>query len=237
MVRARDVPSIELHTNVFCAIAPWHPNLTSSHTSLTTTDGPLSNWRTSNIVHGTPEIHSRHARDTVTAQDCPFCDDWATTLWSRQDPKGKTTPPDCAPPPLRISAQRFKRYVGRHHEQLAIFAMPRWLQDEGSGSSKTASSCGSVAHEDGDVESDEQEAMSSRLYTSLYTESPNIEQVPPDQRGHLDSRLQHLIFTERQSHSSESPASGRIPEAREGLFWPKVGGLRAMIDNAEPCVV
>lgn len=94
------------------------------------------------------EFSSRQTSDIFTAQDCPFCEEWALTLRSRQNKKGKSTAHEDAPASIAVSARRFKRHVGRHHEQLAIFAVPlNFDNDDDIGDSDTRSSCGSVAAE------------------------------------------------------------------------------------------
>ncbi|KAK3681759.1 hypothetical protein B0T22DRAFT_523022 [Podospora appendiculata] len=91
------------------------------------------------------------ARDTITsfdAKDCPFCDDWDATLRQKmnpsrnaaeqQDKKEKSS--------VMVSASRFKRHVALHQEQLALFALPR-IADE-NGSPGSGSAIGSTATED-----------------------------------------------------------------------------------------
>ncbi|KLU83002.1 hypothetical protein MAPG_02069 [Magnaporthiopsis poae ATCC 64411] len=63
-----------------------------------------------------------------TAQDCPFCDEWALKLQARQDPKGKHA--ENRDGDIVVSVSRFRRHVAAHHEQLAIFAVPREMDDD-----------------------------------------------------------------------------------------------------------
>lgn len=98
-----------------------------------------------------------------TAQDCPFCDEWALKLQARQDPKGKRA--ENRNGDIIVSVSRFRRHVAAHHEQLAIFAVPRERDGDSnpgtpnSGSIKATSDAQSEAFSDtgikeyaGDVE-------------------------------------------------------------------------------------
>ncbi|KAM7204849.1 hypothetical protein V8F33_001438, partial [Rhypophila sp. PSN 637] len=73
---------------------------------------------------------SRQLPAHLDVNDCPFCDDWADQIHQRSDPKGKRPAADSTFPdnPTLVSATRFKRHVALHHEQLAIFALPRMAE-------------------------------------------------------------------------------------------------------------
>ncbi|KPM38171.1 hypothetical protein AK830_g8420 [Neonectria ditissima] len=66
-----------------------------------------------------------------SAEDCPFCDDWAEALRSREDPNGKSQVNG-----LLVSPSRFKKHVATHQEQLAIFSIPRSNEKIGSDGSE-----------------------------------------------------------------------------------------------------
>lgn len=91
-----------------------------------------TNLRSHFATHGTFTDQQLHiledaARDTgirLRARDCPFCDEWADKLASRsvtstRDDQG-----------VVVSNVRFKRHVATHQEQLAIFALPRAIEEE-----------------------------------------------------------------------------------------------------------
>ncbi|TLD23119.1 hypothetical protein PspLS_07620 [Pyricularia sp. CBS 133598] len=61
------------------------------------------------------------------ARDCPFCDDWAEHIRTKQDPKGKGI--EGPEGEVRVSGSRFRRHVAAHLEQLAIFSMARATED------------------------------------------------------------------------------------------------------------
>jgi len=86
------------------------------------------------------EAGGRGASFTFSAHDCPFCDDWAYTLWSRMDPKGKDAirGPNNPPPHIKVSLKKFKCHAARHHEQLAISALPRHSNDNHHSTSRTS---------------------------------------------------------------------------------------------------
>ncbi|KAI6256578.1 hypothetical protein MCOR07_002957 [Pyricularia oryzae] len=61
------------------------------------------------------------------ARDCPFCDEWADHIRTKQDPKGKDI--EGSEGEVRVSGSCFRRHVAAHLEQLAIFSMPRATED------------------------------------------------------------------------------------------------------------
>ncbi|KAK0631099.1 hypothetical protein B0T17DRAFT_240310 [Bombardia bombarda] len=67
-----------------------------------------------------------------SVQDCPFCDDWT----GGRTRSGKNAHNEN----VRVSTSLFKRHVASHQEQLAIFALPRTTEDEGSSRSSLAGS-------------------------------------------------------------------------------------------------
>ncbi|EHK17604.1 uncharacterized protein TRIVIDRAFT_116979, partial [Trichoderma virens Gv29-8] len=72
------------------------------------------------------EDAGRKCPTSFTAQSCPFCDDWSPA----HQEKGKSTSQDIGPQKISVRGSRFKRHVGAHLEQLAIFAVPRATEDD-----------------------------------------------------------------------------------------------------------
>ncbi|KAK3303684.1 uncharacterized protein B0T15DRAFT_421124 [Chaetomium strumarium] len=70
---------------------------------------------------------SQRAVDALPAQDCPFCDEWAESL------RVETPAPDgvdASAVVVTVDPTQFRRHVALHHEQLALFALPRMTDDE-----------------------------------------------------------------------------------------------------------
>lgn len=57
---------------------------------------------------------SRDAAPTFKAQDCPFCDDWANTLRSRNIPNRNEIASDWDYADVSVSSKRFKRHVATY---------------------------------------------------------------------------------------------------------------------------
>ncbi|RPA83855.1 hypothetical protein BJ508DRAFT_413188 [Ascobolus immersus RN42] len=53
--------------------------------------------------------------DKIRADDCPFCDDWATPP-TGFDPKAEV---------LFVTVNQYRKHVGQHMQKLALFALPR----------------------------------------------------------------------------------------------------------------
>lgn len=71
----------------------------------------------------------------LKAGDCPFCDDWAAALEARA---GSKDGPIVGPKQVvHVKAGRFKKHVAAHQEQLAIFALPRAVEEEGTPGSRS----------------------------------------------------------------------------------------------------
>ncbi|KAI6254965.1 hypothetical protein MCOR19_008531 [Pyricularia oryzae] len=65
----------------------------------------------------------------------------ASSLSAKRDPKGKGRQDDKCDP--TVSASRFRRHVGTHQEQIAIFAGPREAEDEDEAATPTSAASGS----------------------------------------------------------------------------------------------
>ncbi|KAI2635727.1 hypothetical protein GGS26DRAFT_510511 [Hypomontagnella submonticulosa] len=74
----------------------------------------------------------------LEASDCPFCDEWAEALESRDH--GKEGSVIQKEDHTLVPRSRFKRHVATHQEQLAIFVVPRSSEcdeEDGIGSEKS----------------------------------------------------------------------------------------------------
>ena len=90
------------------------------------------------------ESASRMPLQPIPAQDCPFCDDWQMKLReSLADDRQSNTI-------LTVEPRRFRRHVGAHLQQLAIFAIPRGMleADEDVGESIDAGNRSSDSRQD-----------------------------------------------------------------------------------------
>lgn len=70
---------------------------------------------------------SQRSQDTLPAQDCPFCDEWAESLRADNPiPEGMAALEAVA----TVDPAQFRRHVASHQEQLALFALPRRSGDD-----------------------------------------------------------------------------------------------------------
>jgi ankyrin repeat protein len=79
---------------------------------------------------------SQQSLDRIPATACPLCDDWEKKLREANPhtPKNEV---------LVVTPAQFRRHVGAHMEQLALFAIPRgYKEDEDAGSSGAAPGVG-----------------------------------------------------------------------------------------------
>lgn len=67
----------------------------------------------------------------LKAQDCPFCDDWACSLYSKRNMQGGETELEPNFPDVLVAISKFKKHVATHQEQLAIFAVPKSTDHDG----------------------------------------------------------------------------------------------------------
>jgi hypothetical protein len=79
------------------------------------------------------------------ASECPFCDDWSTSLRAKADAKEKWVVATIRDGDVLVSADRFRRHVAVHQEQLAIFAVPRGTDHNASVGSASGSVAGSMS--------------------------------------------------------------------------------------------
>lgn len=87
--------------------------------------GPYSNEEILSIIE-----HGKLVPSQLKAQDCPFCDDWASILSHRRHQREGRTSSSIQHADILVSLTHFKRHVATHQEQLAIFAVPRTVDDD-----------------------------------------------------------------------------------------------------------
>lgn len=89
--------------------------------------------------------HGRIVPSQLRAQDCPFCDDWASVLSHRRHQADSRTLPQEHQAELLVSQTQFKRHVATHQEQLAIFSIPKAQVDNDEERSHGTVSSNSLA--------------------------------------------------------------------------------------------
>ncbi|KAM0801423.1 ankyrin repeat-containing domain protein [Usnea florida] len=65
---------------------------------------------------------SKRSVESIRPSECPFCDD----SWARADSSFV-----CSDEALFVKPDQFRRHVGKHLEQVALFSLPRLIQDQG----------------------------------------------------------------------------------------------------------
>ncbi|KAF7558494.1 hypothetical protein G7046_g5665 [Stylonectria norvegica] len=175
------------------------------------------------------EDAGRHISANFKAQDCPFCNDWAETLYARRDPKAEKTAFEkefsekTTQDPI-VSASRFKRHVATHQEQLAIFALPQSTEkldtpvmgsvaSGQSSHSKMAVSC----HVNPDIKTP-REALTSTV-ALVYGRPPEPDDVKsglPVEQG-LESHVEKIW--EPQQQQQQRLVSPKMPKYEEVRTW------------------
>lgn len=74
--------------------------------------------------------HGKLVPSQLKAQGCPFCDDWASILSHRRHQTEGLASSTIHQADILVSLTHFKRHVATHQEQLAIFAVPRTVDDD-----------------------------------------------------------------------------------------------------------
>lgn len=101
--------------------------------------------------------HGRLVPSHLKAQDCPFCDDWARSIYNRRKLEEIQTAFESNCPDVFVALSKFKKHVATHQEQVAIFTVPKSTdfdghdesgQNVGSNVSVHISSEGSAAMSD-----------------------------------------------------------------------------------------
>lgn len=107
--------------------------------------------------------HGKLVPSQLKAQDCPFCDEWASILSRRRHRADGRAPPSIEQGDILVSLTHFKRHVATHQEQLAIFAMPRMVDDEDERSHGTADPNSEALSKSGSYSSSDDEGFGLTL--------------------------------------------------------------------------
>jgi len=106
---------------------------------------------------------SRRPLNFIPAVDCPFCDEWEQKIRANvQKEKGTASdsaPATQVPKPLEgvcedqirtdiinVERSQFRKHVGSHMEQLALFAIPRTTRGEYDSSGQQRDNCGASSN-------------------------------------------------------------------------------------------
>ena len=174
---------------------------------------------------------SRQTPTHFDASDCPFCSDWAEQIQQRADPKGRRPSSNTA---TMVSATRFKRHVALHQEQLAIFAVPRTVEDgdreDGGGTDKSVATSESVSEHHSQTASSHGRAMFKNqikifpwVETALaahdsadtaQTSSMPTEKAPREEKSDLHQ--------DSDKGMTDAPAVTDDPGPLDGDNWPAV---------------
>jgi hypothetical protein len=79
---------------------------------------------TSDPQFGALILQSEEAVDTIPADACPFCDEWEETLMDPKHDARRAFLNDGQDVKPYGTLKQFRRHLGRHMEQLALFALP-----------------------------------------------------------------------------------------------------------------
>ena len=86
--------------------------------------------------------------DRMAPEDCPFCDQWADHLRRTQPINGS----QLGHRSLVVTSKQFRDHVSRHMEQLALFALPKHVEDEDYGEADSIEPAAGDALEEDAVE-------------------------------------------------------------------------------------
>ncbi|KAJ4349536.1 uncharacterized protein N0V89_008152 [Didymosphaeria variabile] len=107
---------------------------------------------------------ARHVQHVYLASECPFCDSWEVKLRD----SGNETVSDG---PIQVTSSQYKRHVGSHMRQLALFVVPReYMRLDEDSTAESETDVGANAHSDDEepsllssVDRIHQETLSSSL--------------------------------------------------------------------------
>ncbi|KAG6355242.1 hypothetical protein INS49_004324 [Diaporthe citri] len=126
--------------------------------------GPYSNDEILSVIE-----HGKLVPSQLKAQDCPFCDDWASILSHRRHQTEGRASSSIQQADILVSLTHFKRHVATHQEQLAIFSAPRLVDDD-------------EEHSHGAVEANSEAVSSQDDNTRMTDEKPQtMEDSTPSQ--------------------------------------------------------
>ncbi|KAK5987005.1 hypothetical protein PT974_11120 [Cladobotryum mycophilum] len=113
---------LEVHRSQYtCSLCGDKSFSSQSHlrTHITNAHGPFPDHQLRALQNS-----GRTSQTAFKARDCPLCDDWATRLRAKATIRGDAMDED-----IVVSSNRYKRHVAAHQEQLALFAIPRGIED------------------------------------------------------------------------------------------------------------
>ncbi|KAK3370389.1 hypothetical protein B0H63DRAFT_315449 [Podospora didyma] len=146
-------------------------------------------------------------RETITkyrAQECPFCDDWADSIGSKlginMEEKSRKE--------ISVNASRFQRHVAAHQEQLAIFALPRATEEQGTPRSGSFAGSNSAA------------ASLTNGYEDHTT--PWLEEVTDAPEIFEQGEESHQEMPPNTSSTSSSPPQSHVEENVSHLSPPSL---------------
>lgn len=176
-----------LHVCTLCGYQGVATDELKQHTLLQHKSYPKKELEVSSVIE-----HGRIIPSRLRAQDCPFCDNWALILSNRSNQADGQTSSGRQPADVWVSLTNFKRHVATHQEQLAMFAMPKGIDDN------ELDSCG---NEDSlDISSKHGSSKEAATEKSL-----TFDSVSPEV-------LKELGTTQAEIHGSRD----LIPDFREG---------------------
>lgn len=123
------------------------------------------------------EDAGRRYPSSFNAQSCPFCDDWSDALQKKKNPKAQ----DAETQKISVSAGRFKRHVGAHLEQLAMFVLPRVTKDENGNEQSPVNNLGSSVDDLSEPGAQEESRISTEEWLLIDGEDlPNTHEEQDD---------------------------------------------------------
>ncbi|CAG8954757.1 hypothetical protein HYFRA_00004682 [Hymenoscyphus fraxineus] len=133
--------------------------------------------------------------EKISPDACPFCDEWENKLRELNEHMSTNET-------IVVTPQQFRHHVGRHMEQLALFAIPRGYKEDGdAGSSRAAPGHGSDnSSERSLVRPDYEDEVNPRIHVAAF-------------EGSLDE-----VF----SHFDSSELAPQSILALEGTTWGNV---------------
>lgn len=156
--------------------------------------------------------HGKLVPSQLKAEDCPFCDDWASILSQRRQRTDGKTSSDIEERDTLVSLTHFKRHVATHQEQLAIFALPRTVDDEeerGLGAGDSHSEASSSKDRDSQIAD---RGAHDTAQGSISYESPptcvHLSGLPPNVRS-IDIK-RHFGLTDETANITFSGEFGLI---------------------------
>ncbi|KAL6407945.1 hypothetical protein AUP68_08986 [Ilyonectria robusta] len=211
------------YTCSLCGHGPLGPKQIRAH--IQTAHGPFSDDQLQMLLDA-----GREALTKIRAKDCPFCHDWEDALHLRTNPGGKSTLPGEPTQDIFVSTTRFKRHVAVHQEQLAIFALPRATEENGTRESASdghshshvlsvseddeAIERGKLSHLDiSSLQPEPDTAETRRSLTGRWPEDPATSAVPPEEAS--GETFQKRVENDRTKNEERLETLRKAEEERE----------------------